>query len=56
MKLFNFGKFSFVLGSVAFAQAAITEAQYTGLLEALVILIVASSLLARKVGHNPKKA
>ena len=47
------GEFSFVLGSIAFAQAAITEAQYTGLLVAVVISIVASSLLVRKVGNKP---
>ena len=47
------GEFSFVLGSIAFAQEAITESQYTGLLVAVVISIVASSLLVRKVGLKP---
>jgi CPA2 family monovalent cation:H+ antiporter-2 len=47
------GEFSFVLGSIAFAQKAITESQYTGLLVAVVISIVASSLLVRKVGSKP---
>ncbi|MFM8191020.1 MAG: cation:proton antiporter [Candidatus Nanopelagicus sp.] len=46
------GEFSFVLGSIAFAQKAITSAQYTGLLLAVVISIVASSLLVRKVGSK----
>ena len=49
------GEFSFVLGSIAFAQNAITEAQYTGLLVAVVISIVASSLLVRKVGNKPNR-
>jgi CPA2 family monovalent cation:H+ antiporter-2 len=47
------GEFSFVLGSIAFAQEAITKSQYTGLLVAVVISIVASSLLVRKVGSKP---
>ena len=47
------GEFSFVLGIIAFAQKAIIESQYTGLLVAVVISIVASSLLVRKVGSKP---
>jgi CPA2 family monovalent cation:H+ antiporter-2 len=46
------GEFSFVLGSIAFVQKAITAAEYTGLLIAVVISIVASSLLVRKVGNK----
>lgn len=49
------GEFSFVLGSIAFAQGAIDNSQYTGLLIAVVISIVASSLLVRKVGNKPNK-
>jgi len=48
------GEFSFVLGSIAFAQKAITSSQYTGLLLAVVISIVTSSLLVRKVERSPK--
>jgi CPA2 family monovalent cation:H+ antiporter-2 len=47
------GEFSFVLGSIAFAQKAISSSQYTGLLVAVVISIVTSSLLVRKVGNKP---
>jgi CPA2 family monovalent cation:H+ antiporter-2 len=47
------GEFSFVLGSIAFAQKAISSSQYTGLLVAVVISIVSSSLLVRKVGNKP---
>jgi CPA2 family monovalent cation:H+ antiporter-2 len=47
------GEFSFVLGSIAFAQKAISSSQYTGLLIAVVISIVTSSLLVRKVGNKP---
>jgi CPA2 family monovalent cation:H+ antiporter-2 len=48
------GEFSFVLGSIAFAQKAISSSQYTGLLVAVVISIVTSSLLVRKVGNKPR--
>jgi CPA2 family monovalent cation:H+ antiporter-2 len=41
------GEFSFVLGSVAFAENAITRAQYVGILTAVVISICASVLLVR---------
>jgi CPA2 family monovalent cation:H+ antiporter-2 len=47
------GEFSFVLGSIAFAQKAISSSQYTGLLVAVVISIITSSLLVRKVGNKP---
>jgi CPA2 family monovalent cation:H+ antiporter-2 len=45
------GEFSFVLGSIAFAEDAITVSQYTGLLAAVVLSIVFSTILVRKVGH-----
>jgi CPA2 family monovalent cation:H+ antiporter-2 len=41
------GEFSFVLGSVAFAQNAIDRVQYVGILTAVVISITASVLLVR---------
>lgn len=43
------GEFSFVLGSVAFKTEAISDSQYTGLLLAVVISILVSTLLVRKV-------
>jgi CPA2 family monovalent cation:H+ antiporter-2 len=43
------GEFSFVLGSLAFAQDALTRTQYTGVLLAVVISIMGSTLLARRV-------
>jgi CPA2 family monovalent cation:H+ antiporter-2 len=42
------GEFSFVLGSLAYAQEAITRAQYTGLLLAVVLSISGSTILVRK--------
>jgi len=42
------GEFSFVLGSVAYSQGAITRAQFTGLLLAVVISIMSSTILVRK--------
>ncbi len=42
------GEFSFVIGSVAFSQNAITLIQYTGLLLAVVVSITASTILVRK--------
>jgi len=42
------GEFSFVLGSVAFAQKAITLTQYTGLLLAVAISISGSTILVRR--------
>jgi len=42
------GEFSFVLGSVAYSQSAITLIQYTGLLLAVVISITASTILVRR--------
>lgn len=42
------GEFSFVLGSLAFAQDVITRAQFTGLLVAVVLSITASTILIRR--------
>jgi CPA2 family monovalent cation:H+ antiporter-2 len=42
------GEFSFVIGSVAYSQNAITLIQYTGLLLAVVVSITASTILVRK--------
>ena len=42
------GEFSFVLGSLAFAQEAITRAQYTGLLLAVVLSITGSTIMVRR--------
>lgn len=42
------GEFSFVLGSVAYAQDAITLTQYTGLLLAVVLSITGSTILVRR--------
>jgi CPA2 family monovalent cation:H+ antiporter-2 len=42
------GEFSFVLGSLAYAQDAISESQFTGLLLAVVASIAASTILVRR--------
>jgi monovalent cation:H+ antiporter-2, CPA2 family len=42
------GEFSFVLGSLAFSQGAITRPQFTGLLLAVVLSIMCSTILVRK--------
>ena len=42
------GEFSFVLGSLAFSQGAITRPQFTGLLLAVVLSIMSSTILVRK--------
>jgi CPA2 family monovalent cation:H+ antiporter-2 len=42
------GEFSFVLGSVAYSQNAITLTQYTGVLLAVVISITGSTILVRR--------
>jgi len=47
------GEFSFVLGSLAFAQDAISRSQYTGLLLAVVVSIAASTILVRKTVKQP---
>jgi len=47
------GEFSFVLGSLAYAEKVISVYQYTGLLMAVVLSIMASTILVRRV---PKRA
>lgn len=47
------GEFSFVLGSLAYSQDAISVYQYTGLLMAVVLSIMASTILVRRA---PKQA
>jgi CPA2 family monovalent cation:H+ antiporter-2 len=42
------GEFSFVLGSLAYSQNAISESQFTGLLVAVILSITASTILVRK--------
>lgn len=42
------GEFSFVLGSLAYSQGAITRSQFTGLLLAVVLSIMSSTILVRK--------
>lgn len=42
------GEFSFVLGSLAYSQNAISESQFTGLLVAVVLSITASTILVRR--------
>lgn len=42
------GEFSFVLGSLAFAQEVITRSEFTGLLLAVVLSITASTILIRR--------
>lgn len=44
------GEFSFVLGSIAFSEKVLTLSQYTGVLLAVVISIVFSTLFVRKIG------
>jgi CPA2 family monovalent cation:H+ antiporter-2 len=43
------GEFSFVLGSLAYSQEALTQSQYTGVLLAVVLSIMGSTLLVRRV-------
>jgi predicted Kef-type K+ transport protein len=43
------GEFSFVLGSLAFNEGLITADQFNGLLIAVVISILGSTLLVRKI-------
>jgi CPA2 family monovalent cation:H+ antiporter-2 len=43
------GEFSFVLGSIAFTQDAISRAQFTGVLLAVVISIMGSTLAVRRI-------
>lgn len=42
------GEFSFVLGSLAYSEGALTRSQFTGVLMAVVISIMCSTLLVRK--------
>jgi Kef-type K+ transport system membrane component KefB len=42
------GEFSFVLGSLAFTQEAISRSQYTGVLLAVVLSITGSTILVRR--------
>jgi CPA2 family monovalent cation:H+ antiporter-2 len=42
------GEFSFVLGSLAYSEGALTRSQFTGVLMAVVISIICSTLLVRK--------
>jgi CPA2 family monovalent cation:H+ antiporter-2 len=42
------GEFSFVLGSLAYSEGALTRTQFTGVLLAVVISIICSTLLVRK--------
>ena len=42
------GEFSFVLGSLAYSQNAITLSQYTGLLIAVVLSISGSTIMVRR--------
>jgi CPA2 family monovalent cation:H+ antiporter-2 len=42
------GEFSFVLGSLAYSEGALTRSQFTGVLMAVVISIIGSTLLVRK--------
>lgn len=42
------GEFSFVLGSLAYSEGALTRSQFTGVLMAVVVSIIASTLLVRK--------
>ncbi len=42
------GEFSFVLGSLAYAEGALTRSQYTGVLLAVVFSIMGSTLLVRR--------
>ena len=47
------GEFSFVLGSLAFAEGVITRSQFTGLLVAVVLSITASTILIRRPIKQP---
>lgn len=48
------GEFSFVLGSLAFKEGVITSDQFNGLLVAVVISILGSTLLVRKIKNQVK--
>jgi CPA2 family monovalent cation:H+ antiporter-2 len=46
------GEFSFVLGSLAYSEGALTRSQFTGVLMAVVISIIGSTLLVRKAPRS----
>jgi len=46
------GEFSFVLGSLAYSEGALTQSQFTGVLMAVVISIIGSTLLVRKAPRS----
>ncbi len=46
------GEFSFVLGSFAFSEGALTRSQYTGVLLAVVISIMATTLAVRNIPNR----
>jgi len=46
------GEFSFVLGSLAYSEGALTRSQFTGLLMGVVISIIGSTLLVRKAPRS----
>jgi CPA2 family monovalent cation:H+ antiporter-2 len=46
------GEFSFVLGSLAYSQKAISQSQFTGLLLAVVLSIAASTILVRRAPRS----
>jgi CPA2 family monovalent cation:H+ antiporter-2 len=50
------GEFSFVLGSLAFAQGAIDRAQYTGVLLAVVLSIAGSTIIIRHASNKGNPA
>jgi len=49
------GEFSFVLGSLAYSQGALTQAQYTGVLLAVVLSIMGSTLAVRRAPRGKGK-
>jgi len=49
------GEFSFVLGAAALAEGALTKVQFTAILLAVVISIMASTLAVRAVGVSRKR-
>ncbi len=53
--LSQMGEFSFVLGAAALAEGALTKVQFTAILLAVVISIMASTLAVRAVGVSRKR-
>ena len=47
--LSQIGEFSFVLGAIAYSQKAITQPQFVGILLAVVLSIMGSTLLVRVI-------